>query len=430
MMQLVYQSVVYLLAPIACLMLLWRGLRDRSYWQGLPERFGFGSATAEPAIWVHAVSVGEVQAAVALVRSLQRRYPGVPLVLTTVTPTGKARARAAFGDTIDVRYLPYDLPGSVRRFFDRIRPRVAVILETELWPNLFRTCGRRGVPLVLASARISPRSVGRYRLLASLFRETLSHGIVIAAQGEDDAVRFRAIGANPAKTHVVGNIKFDFELPADILECGAARRVACAATDRFLWVAGSTHEGEEDAAIDAQRALEAAGIPNLLVLAPRHPPRFAAVASLLEALGLRHVRRSTGVAVAADTQVLLLDSLGELVDWYAAADVAFVGGSLVPVGGHNLLEPAALALPSLTGPHVFNAEEISRALVSEGAVEMVADASGLSAALLRLAQNPAERQRRGALGQALVVRNRGTLQRLAALIEPLIGPARSPSANR
>lgn len=371
-----------------------------------------------------------MQAAVALVQSLRRRYPGVPLVLTTVTPTGKARARAAFGDTVDVRYLPYDLPGSVRRFFDRVRPRVTVILETELWPNLFRTCGRRGVPLVLASARISPRSVGRYRLLASLFRETLSHGIVIAAQGEDDAERFRAIGANPAKTHVVGNIKFDFELPADILDRGAARRVACAATDRFLWVAGSTHEGEEDAAIDAQRSLEAAGIPNLLVLAPRHPQRFAAVAASLEARGVRHARRSAGVAVSADTQVLLLDSLGELVEWYAAADVAFVGGSLVPVGGHNLLEPAALAVPSLTGPHVFNAEEIARSLVSEGAAEMVQDASGLSAALLRLAQDPEERHRRGALGQALVARNRGTLQRLEALIEPLIGPARTPSANR
>jgi 3-deoxy-D-manno-octulosonic-acid transferase len=430
MMQLVYQSVVYLLAPIACLVLLWRGLRDRSYWQDLPERFGFGSSTMEPAIWVHAVSVGEVQAAVALVQSLRRRYPGVPLVLTTVTPTGKARARAAFGDTIDVRYLPYDLPGSVRRFFDRVRPRVAVILETELWPNLFRTCGRRGVPLVLASARISPRSVGRYRLLASLFRETLSHGIVIAAQGEDDAERFRAIGANPAKTHVVGNIKFDFELPAGILDRGAARRVACAATDRFLWVAGSTHDGEEDAAIEAQRSLEAAGIPNLLVLAPRHPQRFAAVASSLEARRVRHARRSADVAVSADTQVLLLDSLGELVEWYAAADVAFVGGSLVPVGGHNLLEPAALAVPSLTGPHVFNAQEIARSLVSEGAAEMVQDPSGLSAALLRLAQDPEERHRRGALGQALVARNRGTLQRLEALIEPLIGPARSPSANR
>jgi 3-deoxy-D-manno-octulosonic-acid transferase len=429
MMHLVYQVAIYLLAPIACAMLLWRGFKDRSYWQGFPERFGFGPHAAAPAIWVHAVSVGEVQAAVALVQSLRRRYPGIPLVLTTVTPTGKARALSALGTDVDVRYVPYDLPGSVRRFFDRIQPRVAVILETELWPNLYRACGRRGVPLVLASARISPRSVGRYRLLASLFRETLSHGIVIAAQSEGDAERFRAIGANPAKTHVVGNIKFDLELPADIHARGAARRQANAATGRFLWVAGSTHEGEETAAVDAQRTLTAAGIPNLLVLAPRHPPRFGSVASMLESRGVRHARRSTGGTADADTGVLLLDSLGELVEWYAAADVAFVGGSLVPIGGHNLLEPAALAVPALTGPHVFNAEEIARALVTEGAVEMVQDAVGLSSALLALARDPSAAAHRGALGQALVARNRGTLQRLEALIAPLIERESTPSAN-
>ena len=430
MMQIVYQLAIYLLAPIACAVLLWRGFKDRSYWQGLPERFGFGPRTAAPAIWVHAVSVGEVQAAAALVRSLRRRYPAIPLVLTTVTPTGKARAQAAFGAGVDVRYVPYDLPGSVRRFFDRVQPQVAVILETELWPNLYRACGRRGVPLVLASARISPRSVGRYRLLASLFRETLSHGIVIAAQGEGDAERFRAIGANPDKTHVIGNIKFDLELPPDIRERGDVLRDMHAARGRFLWVAGSTHEGEEEAAVEAQQALAAAGVPNLLVLAPRHPPRFTAVASMLHARGVRHARRSSGQAADAHTGVLLLDTLGELMGWYAAADVAFVGGSLVPVGGHNLLEPAALAVPAITGPHVFNAEEIARALVEEGAVEMVQDAAGLSAALSRLAQDPAERRRRGAIGQALVARNRGTLQRLEALIAPLIGRERTPSANR
>jgi 3-deoxy-D-manno-octulosonic-acid transferase len=430
MMHFVYQLAVYLLAPLACAVMLWRGLRDRSYWQGIPERFGLGPRCAVPAIWVHAVSVGEVQAAAALVQSLRRDHPGIPLVLTTVTPTGKARALSAFGDGVEVRYLPYDLPGSVRRFFDRVQPRVAVILETELWPNLFRTCGRRGVPLVLASARISPRSVGRYRRLASLFRETLSHGIVIAAQGEGDAERFRAIGANPAKTHVVGNIKFDLELPADIRERGVGLRQAHGASERFLWVAGSTHEGEEAVAIEAQRALADAGIPNLLVLAPRHPQRFEAVAALLASRGVRHARRSAAGVATADTEVLLLDSLGELMGWYAAADVAFVGGSLVPVGGHNLLEPAALAVPALTGPHVFNAEEIARALIEEGAVETVQDAADLSAALLRLARDPAGRARRGDLGQALVARNRGTLQRLVALITPLIGPGRTPSANR
>ncbi|NBU26237.1 MAG: 3-deoxy-D-manno-octulosonic acid transferase [Gammaproteobacteria bacterium] len=426
-MRLVYLLAIYLLAPIAWLALAWRGLRDPSYRQGLTQRFGFGPASAAPSIWVHAVSVGEVQAASSLVQALRARYPHIPLTLTTVTPTGAARARALFGDRVDVRYVPYDLPGSVRRFFERVKPRVAVILETELWPNLYRGCGTRGIPLVLASARISPRSVGRYRMLASLFRETLSHGIVIAAQGEGDAERFRAIGANPAKTHVVGNIKFDLELPADIRERGARRRAEHSATGRFLWVAGSTHEGEEEAAIAAQAALAKAGVPNLLVIAPRHPPRFGAVADLLAARGVRSVRRSIGGFAGPDTQVLLLDTLGELMEWYAAADAAFVGGSLVPVGGHNLLEPAALAVATVTGPHVFNAEDIATALVAEGAVEQVQDAAGLADAMLRLARDAAGRERRGRLGQALVERNRGTLQRLMALLEPLVSASERPA---
>ena len=427
-MRFVYLIAIYLLAPLAWLALAWRGLRDPSYRQGLTQRFGFGPQTPAPSIWVHAVSVGEVQAAASLVQALRARFPDIPLTLTTVTPTGAARARALFGATVDVRYVPYDMPGSVSRFFERVKPRVAVILETELWPNLYRGCGTRGIPLVLASARISPRSLGRYRMLASLFRETLSHGIVIAAQGEGDAERFRAIGANPAKTHVVGNIKFDLSLPADIRERGARCRTAHAATGRFLWVAGSTHEGEEAATIDAQRALEAAGIANLLVIAPRHPQRFGAVAALLDSRGVRYARRSAGQVADAGTQVLLLDTLGELMDWYAAADAALVGGSLVPVGGHNLLEPAALAVATLTGPQVFNAQEIADALIAEGAVEKVPDASALPTALLRLAQDPAERARRGALGQAMVERNRGTLQRLMALLEPLVEGAGGSAA--
>lgn len=426
-MRVLYLVVVYLLAPLVCGAMLWRGFRDRAYWRDFGQRFGFGAYIPGRPIWVHAVSVGEVQAAAPLVRALRDRYPSVPLLVTTVTPTGAERARVLFRDAgVQVRFVPWDLPGSVRRFFARVQPRVAVILETELWPNLYDACGRLGVPLVLASARISPRSVGRYRVLASLFRETLSHGIVIAAQSEGDAERFRSIGANPARTHVTGNIKFDLALPADIRERGAEWRAAHAATDRFLWVAGSTHEGEEAATVDAQRALEAAGIPNLLVIAPRHPGRFDAVAGMLASRGVRTVRRSTGGSAAPDTQVLLLDTLGELIGWYAAADAAFVGGSLVPVGGHNLLEPAALAVASITGPQVFNAQEIADALVAEGAAEKVQDAAGLSDALLRLARDPAERARRGALGQTLVERNRGTLQRLMALLEPLIAGSPPP----
>ena len=419
-MRFLYLAVAYLLAPVVCGTMLLRGIRDRSQWENFSQRFGFGPRSSRPAIWVHAVSVGEVQAAASLVLALRRRYPDVPLVVTTVTPTGAQRARALFGDAVQVRYIPYDLPGSVRRFFNRVRPRVAVILETELWPNLYHFCGQRKVPLVLASARISPRSVGRYRLLASLFRETLSHGIVIAAQGEGDAERFRSIGANPARTHVTGNIKFDLALPDEIRAQGAALRERYAPGERLVWVAGSTHDGEEAAMILVQRRLRAAGLDVLLVLVPRHPGRFQDVAALLRQAGIPFVRRSTDEPVRADTEVLLVDTLGELVAFYAAADLAFVGGSLVPVGGHNLLEPAALALATVSGPQVFNAQDIAGLLVDEGAVELVADADALGEAVLRLLSDPAERRRRGEAGRRVVERNRGALGRLLDLLRPVI----------
>jgi 3-deoxy-D-manno-octulosonic-acid transferase len=419
-MRFLYLAVAYLLAPLVCGTMLLRGVRDRSQWENFSQRFGFGPRSSRPAIWIHAVSVGEIQAAASLVLALRRRYPDVPLVVTTVTPTGAQRARALFGDAVQVRYIPYDLPGSVRRFFNRVRPRVAVILETELWPNLYHFCGQRKVPLVLASARISPRSVGRYRLLASLFRETLSHGIVIAAQGEGDAERFRSIGANPARTHVTGNIKFDLALPDDIRAQGAALRERYAPGERLVWVAGSTHDGEEAAMILVQRRLRAAGLDVLLVLVPRHPGRFQDVAALLRQAGVPFVRRSTDEPARADTEVLLVDTLGELVAFYAAADLAFVGGSLVPVGGHNLLEPAALALATLSGPQVFNAQDIAGLLLDEGAVELVADADALGEAVLRLLSDPAERRRRGEAGLRVVERNRGALGRLLDLLRPVI----------
>lgn len=428
MIRILYQLVVYLLVPFACVALGLRSLREKSYRGGFAERFGFGASSTAPSIWVHAVSVGEVQAASELVKELRRRYPDVPLTLTTVTPTGAARARALFGSEVDIRYVPYDLIGSVRRFFDRVRPRVAVILETELWPNLYDECGRRGVPLVLASARISPRSVGRYRKLASLFREALSNGIVIAAQSKGDAERFVSIGANPARTHVIGNVKFDLHVPADHRERGAALRARHAARDRFVWVAGSTHEGEEQLVLQAHAALRAAGVDALLVLAPRHPPRFPTVAARLQSAGLSFVRCSTGSSATASTDVVLLDSIGELSQYYAAADLAFVGGSLVPIGGHNLLEPAALGVATITGPHVFNAEDVAAALVADGAVSCVQDGESLTRTVLALARDADERHRRGARGIAVVDRNRGTLERLLELLAPLLS-ATSPSPS-
>jgi 3-deoxy-D-manno-octulosonic-acid transferase len=418
-----YIALTYLLLPFALLLLLWRGFRDRSYWQNLDERFGCVPREPRPSIWVHAVSMGEVQASAALVRSLRARYPQYPLVLTTVTPTGAQRARALFGDEVHVRYIPFDLPGCVRRFFDRIQPRLAVILETELWPNLYHACGRRHVPLVLASARISPRSVSRYRRLVSLFRETLSHGIVIAAQSSVDAERFESIGANPEHTHVTGNIKFDFDLPAG-LEADGRRLRAQYAAGRPVWIAGSTHEREEDIVLDAHARLRKRIPDALLVLVPRHHTRFEGVAALLRRRHDAFVTRSGGDVVRADTSVLLLDTVGQLLTYYASADVAFVGGSLVPVGGHNLLEPAALSLPILTGPHNFNSEEIAQLFLEVGAAQIVRDAAELATQVSLLLKEPAERERRGAAGRRALDDNRGALRRLLDLIDPLLGAAR------
>jgi 3-deoxy-D-manno-octulosonic-acid transferase len=377
----IYICIAYLIAPLFVGAMILRGFRDRMHWRGFSQRFGFGPAVRSRSIWVHAVSVGEVQAGVPLVEALLKRFPDIPLILTTVTSTGRARAEALFGSRADVRYVPIDLPGSVRRFFQRAQPQLAIILETEIWPNLYHRCGRLGVPLVLASARISPRSVSSYRRLVGLFRETLSHGIFIAAQSAEDAERFVSIGANPARTHVVGNIKFDFGYPPDMEARGRELRNLLGA-NRPVWVAGSTHDQEEDLLIDAHAQIRQRFPDALMVLVPRHPPRFAEVASLLRDRGVPFVSRTSKQGVLPGTQVYLLDTLGELPAFYSAGDVAFVGGSLVPIGGHNLLEPAALSLPIVAGPHNFNSADIAQMLVEHGAVRIVHDAAQLAAVVV------------------------------------------------
>jgi 3-deoxy-D-manno-octulosonic-acid transferase len=422
--RILYTLLAYIACPLVSVVLLLRGLSDRSYWQRFPERFGYGEPPLPGGIWIHAVSVGEVQAAAPLVAVLRERYPAVSVLVTTFTPTGAARARTLFREQASVRYIPFDLPGSVRRFLRRAQPRIAVIFETEIWPNLYHECARQRVPLVLASARISSRSVGRYLRFGSLFRAALSRGTVIAAQGERDAERFRALGTDPERTHVTGNIKFDFSVPHDIGERAAALS-AMYAQGRPVWVAGSTHTGEDEQVLEAHRIARGSQPRALLVLAPRHPTRFNEVADRLERAGVRFVRRSlragSGVGAAiANAEVLLLDSLGELLDFYAAADVAFVGGSLVPIGGHNLLEPAALGLPVLTGPYNSNSEEVARLLLERGAAEIVHDGSELGARVAVLLSNSAERARIGERGKACVAANRGALSNLLGLVEPLL----------
>jgi 3-deoxy-D-manno-octulosonic-acid transferase len=419
MLRLLYSALLYVVAPLAYLATALRGLRDASYRDRLGERFGFTQLRfATPPIWIHAVSVGEVQAAAALVRALAQRYPQHPILLTTATPTGAQRVRALFGEAVRHAYLPYDLPGAVRRFLARTTPRLAIIMEREIWPNLFRACFGRRIPILLASARISERSGQRHQRFAGLFREALACDVTIAAQTPADAERFRAIGIPAAAVHVTGNIKFDFEVPEEARRAGAHIRAELGS--RPVWIAGSTHEREEDIVLNAHERVRAARNDALLLLVPRHPNRFDAVKSWLRARNVRFVSRSTREAVAADTAVLLVDTLGELMSFYAAANVAFVGGSLVPIGGHNLLEPAALNRPIIVGPHNFNAADIAQMFLESGAALQVESATELAAAVLDLLTSAAHRDEMIAQAHALLQANRGALARVLALIENLL----------
>lgn len=415
-MRYLYNLLIYLAAPLVFATQIFRGLRDRAHWERLNERFGFTRLRfSQPPRWVHAVSVGEVQAATPLIRALLAHSDKRPVIVTTGTVTGAARVQALFGKQVHHCYFPYDLPGAMRRFLARIQPRVAVIMETELWPNLLSACERRGVPVLLASARISPRTAARYRRLRGLFRGALE-GVFVAAQTEADAERLRALGAMPAHVSVAGNLKFDIDVPAEVIAAGRAWRAAHAA-QRPMWTAGSTHPGEEEQVLAAHRRVLAEMPEALLAMAPRHPQRFAQAAAVVRERLPAFVTRSSGEPVAAQTQVLLLDTLGELTTFYAAGDVVFVGGSLVPIGGHNLLEPAALAKPALSGPSAFNAQDIAEKFFAAEAALKVESAEQLALAVIALLRSPERREAIGRRAQALVDANRGALARVMRRLE-------------
>ncbi len=407
-----------LLVPYAAFWLI-RGLGNRSYLDRLGQRFGLGFPKIDRCIWVHAVSVGEVQAALPLIRALRERFPQEQMLVTTVTPTGSDRVKAVFGDSVHHCYIPFEFPGAVNSFFNAVNPDAALIMETEIWPNLYRACGVRNVPLILVSARISPRSITGYRRMMPLIRETLSHGIIIAAQSQSDADRFLSLGADPGRTRVTGSIKFDIELHEDTIQQGKALRAELIG-DRPVWIAASTHDGEEQQVLDAHRALLEQFPRLLLILVPRHPERFSEVRELIESAGLSYVSRTEGIGCSSTTSVLLGDTMGEVPLFYAASDVVFVGGSLVPIGGHNLLEPAAQALPIVTGPHLFNAQDIADMFVEMRACVVVNDKDELALAVADLLDNPEKASELGRNGRTLLEQNKGALTRLLVLVEPLL----------
>ncbi|MCL9798663.1 lipid IV(A) 3-deoxy-D-manno-octulosonic acid transferase [Pseudomonas sp. AKS31] len=410
-----YTALFYLGLPLVAIRLWLRARKAPAYAKRIGERFSYGMPTLQPGgIWVHAVSVGESIAAAPMIRALLQRYPQLPITVTCMTPTGSERIQALFANEPRIQhcYLPYDLPCAAARFLDRVQPKLAVIMETELWPNHIHQCAKRGVPVALANGRLSERSAKGYGRFSKLTAPMLAEMSLFAVQTEAEAQRFRDLGARLETVEVTGSIKFDLTIDPQLLQRAADLRSQWQALERPVWIAASTHEGEDEVILDAHRRLLANHPDALLILVPRHPERFNSVFELCQREGFATVRRSTGANVDAQTSVLLGDTMGELLFLYALADSAFVGGSLVANGGHNLLEPAALAKPVISGPHLFNFLDIAAQLREAGALAEVDDAEGLAVEVQRLFELPRDAQRMAEAGLAVMRRNQGALQRL------------------
>ena len=412
MTRFLYAVAWWLATPFVLLRLAWRSRRQPGYLESLGERFGkYPPAQPGPCIWIHAVSVGETRAAAPLIDELMARKPGHRILLTHMTPTGRATGRDLFGDGVQRAWLPYDLGFATRRFFAHYRPELGIVLETEIWPRLLEEAARAGIPVVLANGRLSERSARRYARAPGLARWAFSNLAGVAAQTGRDAKRFADIGARAPV--VTGNVKFDLAVPDAMIERGERFRERFGPR-RTIWVAGSTRDGEEALILDAfARAALPADV--LLAIVPRHPQRFDEVARLAESRGFAVARRSSEAAVDASTRVVIGDSMGEMLAYYFAADVVIIGGSFLPFGGQNLIEACALGRPVIVGPHTYNFSEAAESAIGAGAALRVGDAAEALAAASRL--DPAQRREMGARARAFVEEHRGAVSRLVDWIE-------------
>lgn len=413
-----YTLVMYVLVPVILWRLAWRGLAQPEYFQRWSERFGFFPARHgdTKALWVHAVSVGEVAAAAPLLERLRKRHPQWPLVITTITPTGSAQVRKLWGDDAFHVYLPYDLGASVRRFLKRTRPALAIVMETEIWPNLFLECEAAQIPIVVANARLSERSLRGYGPVRGLARMAIRCARTIAAQSSADAERLIALGARPERVLVAGNMKYDLALPQELPFKSASWRARWGVS-RPVWVAASTHELEEADVLDAHQWVLQRFPDALLLWAPRHPERFRAVEQAAREAGLAVATRSVDTLPGKACQCFVINTLGELLMFYATADLAFVGGSLQPIGGHNVLEAAALGVPCLVGPHTFNFAEATDHLLASGAALRLDTAKALGPAVIALLTDADQRSMMAEAARALVARERGAVERTLLLVE-------------
>jgi 3-deoxy-D-manno-octulosonic-acid transferase len=425
--RLIYGFLLWLALPGLFVKLWWRGLRETGYRERIGERFGFYRDSPDrqdlDVIWVHAVSMGETRAASLLVRMLAEHFPSNHVLVTHMTATGRQAAAELFAQlpTARIAWLPYDYPFAVRRFLERYRPRVAILMETELWPNLIRGCHAAGVPVILANARMSEKSARGYRRLAPLFREVFPALDAILAQSESDRRRLLELGVNPSVTMVSGNLKFDVASGKQDDDSSGIRRLIGV---RPVFLAASTRDGEEALLLDALAKAEEtkSGLPEecLVMIVPRHPQRFDAVADLLKRRSASFVRRSAGRDVPSECRFMLGDSLGEMAAYYAAADCAFVGGSLLPLGGQNLIEACAAGVPVLVGPHTFNFAEASDQAVDAGAAVRVATAEELIEAAAVLLGDPVQRRKMGEAGKTFCRQHVGATARTVAVVEQLI----------
>ena len=423
-----YRLLWWVAAPFAVLRLLWRSRRESGYRRHIAERFGYARPDpARPAgklIWVHAVSVGETRAAQPLIDALLAASPDVHILLTHMTPGGRATGEQVFGDRVQRCYLPYDIPHAVRRFLKRWQPAVGVLIDTEVWPTLIAECKRSGMPLVLANARMSERSARRAARFGGAARTVFGGLSKVLAQSPGDAERLLNLGAR--EVVVLGNLKFDMALPPGAQEVAQAWRRAIG--PRPVWAAANTRDGEEVEVLEAFRQVLGATSPaalaeTLLILVPRHPQRFDEVAGLIERAGLRYVRRSAWSEdfLPAGTQVLLGDSMGELASYYGASDLAFIGGSLLPLGGHNLIEACAVGVPVVIGPHTFNFTQASSDAINTGAALRIADTTGLAQAVIALLSDAPRRIAMGEAAAAFAARHRGATARIVRVLLAMIG---------
>jgi len=417
-----YTALLYLIQPFIWLRLWLRGRKAPAYRKRWAERYGYCAGKVEPhGIVLHSVSVGETLAAVPLVRALRHRYPALPITVTTMTPTGSERAQSAFGKDVHHVYLPYDLPGAINRFLDTVDPRLVIIMETELWPNIIRILHQRNIPLVIANARLSERSARGYKKLGGFMCNLLQCITLIAAQNAEDGERFLSLGLKRSHLAVTGSLKFDISVTPEL----AARAVTLRrqwASRRPVWIATSTHDGEEAIILDAHRQL-LLQFPNLLlILVPRHPERFKDACHLTQKRGFTFTLRSSGAVPPTSTQVVIGDTMGELMLLYGIADIAFVGGSLVERGGHNPLEPAAHAIPVLMGPHIWNFKDICAKLQQAEGLITVNDGDALAREVANLLQDDDYRRYYGRHAVEVLHQNQGALQRLLQLLEPYLPP--------